>query len=254
MPASELQYLLRWCNHGLYDMRAHLQSTLQLPLGAPANALTFSGTPVWDGNHYNIASAASAYMTAANNIIDAQSEFFVVARVRFEGSNAAHPLERGRDGSGSGWSVQTIMDSGSARFYVVTTSGGAAARTADYSETYVPGQWYTYMGAYKSGSYVKVGVDGIWLDTETFTATGLRSSGQGLSVNRLNSASATGSFDMKLLGMGTAIPTDQDLLNIHQEILALERQPSIEGGVLLTSVGGGGGGGSTAAPANAIWF
>lgn len=178
---------------------------------------------MWRGDYHRLASATNQFWTLNSNVLDAVSELFIIARVRFEGSGAAHPLSRGADAAaGSGWSLQCILTATEATFYAVTTSGGAALRTATSANTRAAGQWYTFMAAYKSGSYVKVGVDGVWLATTAITATGLRDSVQGLSINRNNSLTATGNFDIKVLGTGSAIPPDADLLSLHHEIVALE--------------------------------
>lgn len=220
---GQYRNLLKWCTHAVWDLRFYLAIRAHPPILLPGSPIGGGGGASWRGDSHRFRSASSQYWDITTNIADAISELFVIARVRFEGSGAAHPFGRGADAAaGNGWSLQTILTASEATFHVVTTSGGAALKTATSADTRAPGQWYTYMAAYKSGSYVKVGVDGIWLDTESIATTGIRSSSQGLSVNRNNSLSATGNFDIKMLGIGTTIPADQDLLTLHREIMALE--------------------------------
>lgn len=249
--------LRRWCTHALKDTRLNLTSSHQYPLGAPSNLLSLNVPPTWFAyNCHRFRQADLQYGNFITNIADAQSEVFVIARVRIQGTDFGGVLGRGRDGgAGSGWSLQIALEPHTATCHAVTMSGGAAARTIQDGIARTPGKWYTLMAAYKSGAYVKVGIDGVWTGTTAFTATGLRDSTQGLNVNRLNSATANGDFDLKVIGIGTAIPPDEILPQLHKEIVALDDYVDIDYGALLTSVGaGGGGGGSTASPQNVIWF
>lgn len=215
---------------------------IQVPHGHGYQLQDSSGSfiPTWNGDHTKMYASISSncFFTLPIDIANSESEFFWICRARGD----IHPISRGRDGSGSGWSILSYCGNGGGEMAVITTTGvGAGFQQATHSSSSgLFNAWTTYMGAYKSGSYVKFGVDGHWKVTTNFVSTGLRASGQGLSINRFNSASATANFDLRFLGLSNFMPSDGACLEMHYELLEYERTPEyLRGGVLLGSAGGG---------------
>lgn len=200
--------------------------------------------------------STGCYYTIPVDIANSEAEFFYMCRARAIPDGSVHPIGRGRDGSGAGWSIASYGSGSGGEMAVVTTAGTSPGlKTATLSDFGgIPGVWYTYHGAYKSGSYVKFGINGIWGATTAHASTTLRASSQGLSINRFNSANATGEYDLRFLGLATAVPTDAELLALHYDILELERDSAFDYGGLLTSIGAGGGGGGVVQASNTIWF
>lgn len=246
---DKFAHLLRYSNHAFYDFRRNQHgdtgTDAAFLAGFPNNAVSWGdgGIKNYAGDSTRLAATAGAgaRLALATNVADAVSELFVIARVKFRAGETAETICRGRDGSGDGWSIRTPFGATGATFYAVTTSGGAALRTAEDLRVYQPERWYTYFGAYKSGSYVKVGVDGVWTATSAFANTGLRASTLGMGINRANSFDATSNYNIRFLGVGTTIPSDGDLMVLHHEILENEQEEYLRYGGLLSSVGGGGG-------------
>lgn len=239
--------LMRWCGHALYDLRRNQyrdtggSDKTVMVAGGPVNGLAWGSSLEnnWYGDSTGMFASvdASHRFVISNNISDAQSEVFCIARIMLRPGLDAHMMSRGRDGSGNGWSMQGNTDAAGGVTHVVTTSGGDALRSASYSRVNEVNTWLTVHFAYKSGAYVRCGRNGLWLAETTFSATGLRSSSVGLGINKNNSFNATGNFFCRLWGMGTAVPPDLELLNLHEAILESERVYETPGGVLLSSVG-----------------
>lgn len=244
--------LIRICNFGAYDFRQnqnantsnHNDFSCHTPGGAQ-NAIAWGSTnqPNWmDYATRTCMSIASSHrFVLLNNIADSQSEVFCVARVAIHRGTGNSILCRGRDGSGNGWSLAGLVSTASMEMNAVTTSGGAAARQAAFIHPFLPEKFYTFYFAYKSGAYVRCGFDGYWRAETTFTATGLRSSSVGMGINKHNSFDATGDSLYRFYGLATTIPSDVDLLNLHEEFLENEATLDLRGAVLLSSVGVGGG-------------
>jgi hypothetical protein len=246
--------LIRWCDHALYDFRRNQHRDTGATeknmyfLGGAQNGLQWGASN--QNNWYGDSTGAFATISTSQrfnittNIADAQAEAFCIARIKMSAGGFADPFCRGRDGSGSGWSILGAHGLSGGQMNAITTSGGAAARSTSYSKVFEPDVWHTVHYAYKSGAYVRCGDSGIWRSELTFSATGLRNSSVGLGINRHNSFDATANCYYRFYGIGTAIPPDLELLNLHEAILEAERVYDTPGGVLLTSAGGGGGGSS----------
>lgn len=199
--------------------------------------------PHWQGDCTRLSAAqnSGSYYTIPVDINNSESEFFWICRARTIPGGSIHPISRGRDGAGSGWSILSYGSGDGGEMAVITTTGSGAgfyAATATGMGS-MQNVWHTYMGAYKSGSYVKFGVDGIWRATTSFVSTGLRSSSQGLSIGRFNNANATAECDIRFVGLGLAVPTDSELMAIHNDILELERDAGFGSFGLLAASGGG---------------
>lgn len=243
--------ILHYCTHALYDFRrSHHRDT-----GGSDTTCFLSGGPkngaAWgDGSSNNFygdslgafAAVSSAHrLNIVNNILDAQSEVFCIARIKIQVGGWANVCCRGRDGSGAGWSIDGSHDVAGGHMNVVTTSGGDALRSAPYSKVFEHNSWHTVHYAYKSGAYVRSGDSGIWRAETTFAATGLRGSTVGLGINRVNSFNATSNFFLRFWGMGTSVPNDSALESMHLELLASERAYEVPGSALMSSVGASGG-------------
>lgn len=239
---QRLPHLTRYCNHALYDFRQnqHGNTSASKECLVPGGA---TNTIAWgDANHKNWYGDSTGMFATLNsgarfllttNVADAVSEVFCIARVKFRHNGTAHVLCRGRDGSGAGWSLQGFHGTGGGQMNAVTTSGGDALRQALDTRSFPADTWITLHYAYKSGAYVRIGDNGVWRTETTFTATGLRASTVGMGINKANNFNATGDFFARFVGVGTAIPNDAALMDIHQEILSNEQFYDINSPALL---------------------
>lgn len=200
------------------------------------NIGTTSVIPKWESDYLRLSAAVSSgsFLNLGSNFADSVSSFLVFARVRINSGQVADVFNRGRDGSGAGWSVFFQFDNTNIQFAVVTTSGGAAAFNATVAHGTGIGEWVTVAALYNSANYLRVWVNGSQVANTNITTTTLRNSSVGIKINSAHSTSATGDFDLRLFGLATGyIPTDFEMMMMHLELMELEKNPMYEGVHLL---------------------
>jgi hypothetical protein len=200
-------------------------------MGRVRNELTTSNLPV---QHYSHNSPFGGFgrFTAANNsawdietnVADSISELFIVAVLRIASGGGSFPIGRGV----AGWSMQCVAATNNLWMRVITTAGTSPGdKVADAGAVMPFGRWTTAMWAYKANSYVKVGLDGVWLATTNHSSNTLRNDASGLSIGRFG-GSSSGQFDgdIAFVGFGTAIPSDNQLLSTIMAVQAAGSPPS----------------------------
>jgi hypothetical protein len=97
---------------------------------------------------------------------------------------------RGRDGSGTGWSMALLVSAPSnvAQFAVVTTSGGATQFTANGTTLIQANTFYYFTGVWEAGNLVSVYLNGVSEGSTATTTTTLRSSTDGVIVGSISTS------------------------------------------------------------------
>jgi len=104
--------------------------------------------------------------------------WFQVAKI--DGTKEGTLLSRGRDGSGSGWSLIIGTDlNGFFRIGSVTLSPTGVGNVFTTTTQAVPNKWYHLLGVYQNGVGLSIYVNGVLIGFQTFTGTNLRTSSIG---------------------------------------------------------------------------
>lgn len=104
--------------------------------------------------------------------------WFQVARI--DGTKEGTLLSRGRDGSGSGWSLIIGTDlNGFFRIGSVTLSPTPVGNVFTTTMQALPNTWYHMLGIYENGVGLSIYVNGVFIGFQSFTGTNLRTSGIG---------------------------------------------------------------------------
>lgn len=232
-------------NERFYDFRYKIRSgaaagptDIAFPSMFPATHLTTAPSviPRWHGDYHrpSVAVSSGSYFNLGTNFADSVSSVLVFGRVRVESGQVADVFNRGRDGSGAGWSMFFQVSNTNVSFWVVTTSSGAAGFGADTAHGCGIGEWITVAALYYASNYLRVWVNGAQVSNTNITTNTLRSSTVGIKINSAHSLTATSNFDIRFFGLATGvIPTDFEMMMLHQEILQLEKMPMYEGVHLL---------------------
>jgi hypothetical protein len=104
--------------------------------------------------------------------------WFQVARM--DGTKEGNFIGRGRDGSGSGWSLLLGTDAnGLFRIGSVTTSPSIVGNVFTTTVQALPNTWYHMLGIYENGVGLSIYLNGVLIGFQSFTGTSLRTSGVG---------------------------------------------------------------------------
>jgi hypothetical protein len=111
-------------------------------------------------------------------------------------SESKFPLVRGRDASGNGWSLYTIIyTNGISESAVVTTSAGSTQFTATGTSTLALNTWYYLTGVWTAGVSIKHYVNGILEATTNTSSTNLRTSTDGWVMGSINTTNFTSGYN-----------------------------------------------------------
>ncbi len=112
------------------------------------------------------------------------------------GTGNNYAFGRGRDGSGSGWSLYLYAGSnGAAQTAVVTDTPSTAGYTAKGTTVLRADTWHHVMAVWVPGSGISLYVDGVHQKTASTTSTNLRTSTVGSRLGRVNDLYYNGSID-----------------------------------------------------------
>jgi len=169
------------------------------------------------GGYVRFVSASSTKYTLDLDVADAQSEVFIAMLIRPRSTSNGHCLGRGTTDFG----FRCYVDTDQLYFEVYTSSDGLNHDVLFTGNTdCFSGKWVLAMFAYKSGSYIKVGANGRWLNSTTITSTGLRPSTgvDAIVIGQTGLGFLDG--DVAMVGIGTAIPANGALATMAQTILS----------------------------------
>lgn len=205
IPTRNLLSYIDMGNRGVYPInstgllgRDLTTSTAGLTLVAPftldysnKGCLTFPGTV---GQRLSTAVTASIFGAATSNFTF--GGWFQVARM--DGTKEANFFNRGRDTSGSGWSLLVGADaSGFFRVGSVTTSPSVVGNVFTTTTKALPNTWYHILGIHQNGVGLSLYLNGVLIGFQSFTGSNLRTSGVGWCWAS-NSPNATSQFEGKV--------------------------------------------------------
>jgi hypothetical protein len=191
---------------------------------ADLNYLTASATPPTHrrsynpkvGGYYSFADASSQSFALGTDIADNQDSLFVAALVRPRVGNAADASYL-FGGHGSTKCIDWRLDAEVMTSYIQTNAG---AEIIDFIfERAHYGEWMLAMFAYKLNTYHKIGINGAWIDSANITNTSFGGTGDvDLFIGHSGNAGEYFTGDIAFLGVGTAIPTAQQIRYIHYAV------------------------------------
>jgi hypothetical protein len=122
--------------------------------------------------------------------------WFQIARM--DGTKEGHFFNRGRDGSGAGWSLLIGTDtSGFFRIGSVTLSPTPVGNVFTTTVQAAPNTWYHMLGIYENGVGLSIYLNSVFIGFQSFTGTNLRTSGIGWCWGS-NAAGASNQFEGKI--------------------------------------------------------
>jgi hypothetical protein len=141
---------------------------------------------------------SSAFTTAIAGAANSNFTFggwFQVARM--DGTKEGNFFNRGRDGSGLGWSLLVGTDAnGFFRVGSVTSSPTTVGNVFTTTIQAAPNKWYHILGIHENGVGLSIYLNGVFIGFQSFTGTSLRTSGVGWAWGA-NAAGASNQFEGK---------------------------------------------------------